>query len=330
MNNSLTWWIYAVIIGSGLLTWAVMPWVARLAEVVGAMDRPVWRSVHRKVTPRWGGLGIVAGALLGSIAVACWIVLYRWPLLEPSSMQISHHLAMGVFCGAAVIFVMGLIDDVKTLEAKDKLLVQILGAAFIVAGGVGCASFDLLGLAHLPLGLWGLLFTTVWILAAINSVNLMDGVDGLVGGLSGLTFIGCSVVAAINGHVGLAFFAAVWAAACAGYLPHNWNPARIFMGDSGSQLLGCLQGVLVWLVFRDANGELALIPALMFMALPMGDTVAVMLRRIAAGEKIFNADKRHLHHQLLARGLNAKSICVVLWSVHLAFIATAIWISMLG
>lgn len=309
----------AMALCAGFVTWGVMPAVGRLARKIGAIDEPVWRSSHKTPTPRLGGLGIVCGGLAG-VAGLLLSSYIGAPSPEADVLHASYkHVApsawLGVLIGGWMIFIMGLLDDISTMAAKSKLAVQIVGTLIMaVAGcsvmGMGAAGFTFgLGWLAIPI-------TCFWLLTTTNAVNLMDGVDGLVGGLSGITFAACAAVSAASGNWVLASVSAIWAASCAGYLPHNWNPARIFMGDCGSQLLGALQGVIILMTFQNAQGVLNLPCAILMLLIPIGDMTRVIVTRLAQGKGIFSADRGHLHHVLLDLKLAPRQICGVLWAGH--------------
>lgn len=332
---------------AALVTFMVMPQVARLATEIGALDKPGGRSIHSRVTPRIGGVGIMAGVIAGLLTIVLGIhdlgiataplsglsgpgestsLGYSLQLVQGSSMIAPETWFAGAL-GIMVMFWMGLADDLWNLPPRPKFLAQIVAAAFVVAGGGYFTGLVFPEFINFPLWWIGIPLTIFWLVGATNATNLLDGSDGLAGGISLITFGGCAVVAASRGDVGIALVAAVWAAACLGYLPHNWNPARIFMGDCGSQLLGFAQGCLVLLVFRTPEGSLDLLPAALFFALPAIDTTQVMLRRRRAGVSVTKADQRHLHHHLRNDlGFNAKMICAALWGFHLLAVGTAMWL----
>lgn len=314
------------------VTWAVMPAVSRLAQRIGAIDKPVWRSSHETPTPRLGGLGIVAGAMAGvaALLLASYIggIRAEMPATLERTLDIPPTAWLGLLIGGWMIFIMGLIDDISAMEAKHKLAVQIVGALIVAGSGCSVLGFELGGFS-MGLGWLAIPAACIWFLTTTNAVNLMDGVDGLVGGLSAVTFSVCAIVSAASGNWILANVCAIWAAACAGYLPHNWNPARIFMGDCGSQLVGALQGVMVLLTFQNAQGELNLPCALLMMLIPIGDMSRVILSRLSQGKHIFSADRGHLHHMLLDLKLRPRQICGILWAGHAltAILAAALFLS---
>lgn len=322
----------AMALCAALVTWAVMPTVGRLAQKIGAIDKPVWRSSHETPTPRLGGLGIVCGGLVGVAA----LLLYRYIGADGSELDGLHQdyrviapsAWLGILIGGWMIFIMGLLDDVSTMAAKNKLAVQIVGTALMAL--TGCAALGVsVGGFSIALGWMAAPVACFWLLSSINAVNLMDGVDGLVGGLSAISFSACALVSASCGNWILASLSIIWAAACAGYLPHNWNPARIFMGDCGSQLLGALQGAIILLTFQDAEGRLSLPCAILMLLIPLGDMTRVILSRLSQGKKIFAADRGHLHHILLDSKRKPRQICAILWTGHAvtALLASILFLS---
>lgn len=304
---------------AALVTWTVMPGVGRLAKRIGAIDEPVWRSSHKEPTPRLGGLGIVFGGLAGVAGLLLSSYIGAGGSNLPTSIQDFKGVApgawLGVLVGGWMIFIMGLLDDISAMPAKNKLAVQMIATLIMAVSGCSMIGLEIAGFSA-GLSWLSIPVACFWLLSTTNAVNLMDGVDGLVGGLSAITFAACAFVSAACGNWILASVAAIWAAVCAGYLPHNWNPARIFMGDCGSQLLGALQGVLVLFTFQNAQGNLSLPCALLMLLIPIGDMTRVILSRLSQGKKIFAADRGHLHHLLLDMKLRPRQICGVLWAGH--------------
>ena len=316
-----------VMVASLVPAYALTPVALRLAKRLGAVDIPDDRKVHEVPTPRLGGIAIFLAAIFG-LAVASGLSafhpsfqpLVKWPPTEPIAIAV----------GTAVVFVLGLVDDVKGLSAPTKLAGQILAAAFVYLGGVSLEWFRLPPFGTLSLGASDSAVTTiVWIVVIVNAVNLIDGLDGLAAGITAIAAATFFIYLFELGR-GLALpdqtaplISVVVLGAAAGFLPHNFYPAKIFMGDSGSMTLGFLLATAtVAGVGRTApinfKAEtvifyLPVVIPLIILAIPILDTALAIVRRARGGKHIFHADKRHLHHQLLEIGHGHRQAVLIMY-----------------
>ncbi len=302
----------------------VTPVVTRVAVWAGAIDRPDhFRRIHKGATPRLGGLGLAFGLLVGILVVifggyldswdglAEW-ALHQWPVLGAS----------------LVVLALGFFDDTQGVGPRLKLACQGLAVLVLYAGGVRIQSFDLLGWAidfghpALPLasiGLSGsfaplsLLVTMLWFLGCMNIWNLIDGMDGLASGVGLLVSGTLTLVAIHHDNIGVAITASALAGSLAGFLLYNWHPACIFLGDSGSLLIGLLIGVIgVQGAFKGASSISILFPILA-MGLPISDTALAIFRRWVRNLPLSAADRRHVHHLLISLGLNPRQAALLLY-----------------
>lgn len=290
----MTQWLPPLLCGLAayLIAWALTPWAIRLAPYIDAVDIPRdGRRMHTHPIPRTGGIALFVAFL------AC---------LSASTAPLSRLLPL--LWGATLLVLLGIFDDIYRLPAPLKLIVQILAAAVSLGNGGGWnalalgATVGVPFLLRLPLGI-------LWTVVLINAHNMIDGMDGLAASIAALESVLLSIVLLLQGNVGFATLCLAIGGACAGYLPYNRHPARVFMGDTGSQLLGLILGVLslhIDLIMAGALG--ALVPLLVF-ALPLSDLIFAVLRRLARGQSPFAADRGHWHHRLVDRGWGQRRAC---------------------
>lgn len=292
-----------------LLATVLVPLFAHYAGALGLLDRPDARKIHHNPVPRVGGIAIAAGALA---AVAVWL---------PPIPEITGYLV-----GALLIFLAGLLDDRLDLDYRIKFGFQILGAlAFIYLGGVQLTRMPFVDGSVLP-GWLGVPLTVIVLVAVTNAINLSDGMDGLAGGTSLLAVGAFGYMAYAGGDKIIALMALCLMGGVLGFLRYNTHPARVFMGDSGSQFLGFSAAVLaILLIERSDAGVCPLVPVLV-LGLPITDTLQVMTRRILGGRSPFSPDRQHLHHRLLDIGLGQHAAVLLIYLVQVALVVTAWWL----
>lgn len=275
----------------------VTPLVRRLAVRVGALDRPIARSVHREPTPRLGGVAIFLAATSAMLA-----------LLGGGGREVHAILA-----GGALIFGVGVVDDLRRLPAWAKFLGQAAAAAVLVAGGVRVEwlTNPFGGMWHLPF--LGIPLTVFWVVAVINVVNLVDGLDGLAAGICSIAALTLMAVAAGQGQAAAVVAMGAIAGAALGFLPHNFNPAKIFMGDAGSMFLGYMIAAASVEWTLKSTTVVALAVPVLALGLPIVDTSFAILRRLAARRPLHEADQGHIHHRLLRLGLTQRQAVVFLY-----------------
>jgi UDP-GlcNAc:undecaprenyl-phosphate GlcNAc-1-phosphate transferase len=307
---------------AGLVTLLLVPSTIRLARRVGAIDLPNPRSLHEVPTPKLGGLAILAGALVAALIWLPWDAETR-----------------AILVGAVVISAVGFLDDVYELGAATKLLGQTVAVVIPVTAGVTVASFtfpflgqvnpgsvDLIGLpgsGAIDLGDVG---TVVGIVAVINVINLIDGVDGLAAGVCVISGISLAVIALSLDRDPAGLLAALTAGASLGFLRHGFPPARTFMGDTGSNLLGYLLGVVAVQGALKTNAVIALFLPLIILAVPILDTGFVVAKRLKYGRPIYRADRWHFHHRMANIGFSQRRTLAYLygWTLVMAGLALAL------
>ena len=293
----------AALAAAALVALLTTPVVRSLAFRVGAVDVPKdGRRMHDHPIPRMGGLAIFFGFLLSVL------------LFLPLTPQLR-----GMLMGGVIIVILGIFDDIFALPALPKLLVQI-GAALVavlhgnviqVLSNPNIFSSDL----YWDLGFLSVPITVVWIVGITNAVNLIDGLDGLACGVSTISSMTLLVIALVVLEPDVALITAALAGGCLGFLPYNLNPAKIFMGDTGSTFLGFILAVVsIQGLFKLYTIISFAVPFLM-LGLPIFDTCFAFIRRIAHGQSPMHADRSHVHHRLIDMGLNQKQAVAVLYLI---------------
>jgi UDP-GlcNAc:undecaprenyl-phosphate GlcNAc-1-phosphate transferase len=308
--------VFVVAFSLGILTTLLLvPAVKRLAFIAGALDKPNARKVHQVPMPLWGGLGVFFGFL---ITLGVMLVAFE-PLRAALTPRLSQHL-MGMLLAGGLIVVVGLVDDRFGMPAKVKLLCQILIGSLMIWFGIRIdyLSLPLLGVVFLEP--WqGVLLTLFWIVGITNALNLLDGLDGLLAGVAlttALVFLGVSL---LKGQVVVALVMATLAGCALGFLRYNFNPAQIFMGDTGSLFFGIMFAGWSVVGLLKSTATLALIVPVCLMGVPILDTSMAIIRRSLSGRPIFQPDKEHLHHRLLGLGLTQRQVVAVIYFINILF-----------
>jgi UDP-GlcNAc:undecaprenyl-phosphate/decaprenyl-phosphate GlcNAc-1-phosphate transferase len=314
-------WAY---LGAALLAVVLTPGVIGLARRIGAVDRPGLRGVHERPVPRMGGVAIFLSAssaivllLFVKDAAARLSSSFDPEALDGSksgaaSYQMQWQLVL-LLCSSALVFLVGLVDDLRHLPAGFKLAAEVGIAGLLCLGGVRISSIALTDQWVVHLGGWGCLLTILWIVGVTNAVNLSDGLDGLA---AGICAIACGVIAIFAIHSGQILMVLVMLAllgSLSGFLIFNFNPARVFMGDSGSLFLGFTIGACsVMCVAKSAALVGLTLPALA-LGIPIFDTLLSALRRFLEGRSIFAPDRGHFHHRLLDLGLHHRHAVILIY-----------------
>lgn len=300
--------VLLIILTTFIFTFSFIPIVKKIASFIGAMDIPNERKVHKTPIPRLGGLGIYGGFLLG------------YMLFGQHSVQMN-----AVLIGSFIILVTGIIDDIKPVPAKYKILGQIAGAAVIpLYGGIVLEDISAFGL-YLNFGVLAVPVTIIFIVAIINCINLIDGLDGLSSGITSIYFLTVGIIGLLlNNSNGLDItLTFIMLGSTLGYLLHNFPPAKIFMGDSGSMFLGYIIAVIALLGFKNITLTSVIIPMLL-LAIPIMDTLFAILRRLINHKPIGEPDKNHFHHQLLKLNLSKRKTVLIIYVIDILFAVASI------
>ncbi|NLB80460.1 MAG: undecaprenyl/decaprenyl-phosphate alpha-N-acetylglucosaminyl 1-phosphate transferase [Clostridiaceae bacterium] len=283
-----------------LVSFASTPIIKKLAVKIGAMDIPDGkRRVHKLPIARLGGLAIFYGFI---VAILCF-----------SNIDKS---IRGLLIGSVIIVGLGIIDDVFKLKAPVKLFVQIVAACIAVLHGIKITYFtnpNIFGAEnYIELGMWAVPITVIWIVGVTNAVNLIDGLDGLAVGVSSISCISLFAISLITQETNIAILTAAAAGAAFGFLPYNIYPAKIFMGDTGSNFLGFFLACISIMGLFKSYAVISFAIPLLILGLPIFDTLFAIVRRIYNKKSPMEADRGHLHHRLLDMGFDQRQAVKIL------------------
>jgi UDP-GlcNAc:undecaprenyl-phosphate GlcNAc-1-phosphate transferase len=300
-----------------LLAVLLTPLVRRIALGVGAVDRPGRRKIHRGTVPRLGGLAIFAAALLPLLSVLFLYSNRLTLLVSEASAQV-----LGLLIGSGTILIVGICDDIWGWNAWVKLPLEVLAAVVVYVAGFQVFSIGNPFGSPIELGVAGPVITILWIVGLANAVNLLDGIDGLAAGTTAFASIALFVCALVLGHHLVALMVIALGGALVGFLRHNFYPAKIFMGDSGSLFVGFTLACLSIEGSLKSSAVVALAIPMLIFGLPITDTALAAGRRFFHGKPIFLGDSEHVHHRLLRSGFSQRQSSVILYGVT-AFLGLA-------
>lgn len=304
-----------------LATLLATPLAKRIALHLGAIDKPDERRINKVPIPRMGGIGIALGLVAAVAAQVAGTKLLGWPTVFVPHMQLQGVDYKLLTVAVVIVFLTGAIDDVRNLKPRQKLLGQILAACVAAASGLVIGNVANPFTAELiPIGWLAYPITVVYLVAFTNVINLIDGLDGLA---AGITAISCAAMFYLSyeaHQIDAAVLACILAGCCLGFLRYNFNPASIFMGDCGSNMLGFLLGVIALLGVNRVAAATTLIVPLVIAGVPIIDTFAAIVRRRRGHTAISQADTGHIQHRLIKQGFDQKQAALMIygWSILLA------------
>ncbi|MBE7011600.1 MAG: undecaprenyl/decaprenyl-phosphate alpha-N-acetylglucosaminyl 1-phosphate transferase [Ruminococcaceae bacterium] len=292
-----------------LISFATTPVVIGIAKKIKAIDVPKdERRVHKKPIPLIGGLAIFYGFL---ISVLCFC-----DLEEP---------VIGILTGALIIVITGVIDDKYSLPAKVKLLMQIVAAVVVLVFGIEIKYIENpFTNQYITFGWLSIPITIIWIVGVTNAVNLTDGLDGLAAGISTIASLSLLILIMFTDNVNLAIITAALAGAGFGFLPYNFNPAKIFMGDTGSMFLGYMLACISVQGLMKTYTVISFAMPILVLGLPIFDTIFAIVRRLVTGRSIMSPDRGHLHHRLLDMGFSQRQTVAILYTLTAILCLTAL------
>lgn len=301
-----------------VMSFAATPLVKVFAQKVGAIDVPKDdRRMHDHPIPRLGGLAMFLGFLLSTL------------LFAKIDTQVR-----GMLLGCVIIVMTGVIDDIVPLKWWVKLLCQLAAAVIAVCHGIRIEMFTnpvlFAGNEWLILGWLSIPITVLWIVLVTNSVNLIDGLDGLAVGVSAIGSVTMLVIALLVSEGNVAVIMAALAGACVGFMPYNLNPAKIFAGDTGALLLGYVLSTMSVIGLFKTYAIISFILPFLVLALPLFDTIFAIVRRVAHGQSPMHADRGHVHHRLIDMGLNQKQAVAILYCISTVFGLAAVILATSG
>ncbi len=292
---------------SMLISYFLTPLIEKIALSIGAVDRPHERKVHKGIIPRLGGVAIYFSFLAALL------------LFIPLNYEV-----FGIVLGATLILIMGIVDDIRHLPAGIKFAVQIVAALILIRFGVMIEFIGNPAGGLINLSLWlGVPLTLFWIVGATNTINFIDGLDGLAAGVSAISLFALGFYAYQAGQTQTTLICLALAGSTLGFLKHNFHPARIFMGDSGSMFLGFMLGAITVQGVMKSIVAVALLVPIVIMGVPIFDTAFAIFRRYRSKQPLSLADKGHIHHRLLHRGFSHRQTVIIIyfWSILLSVVA---------
>ena len=301
--------ILKIVISVMAFTVVLFPVVKWISHHIGALDYPNERKVHKKPMPLAGGLMIFFGFLFG------------YMLFAPENTQM-----LSILIASFIVIITGLIDDIKPVRAKQKLVGQILAACVVTFyGKILLNDISFFGF-YFDFGIYAYPLTIIFILALMNCINFIDGLDGLAAGVSSIFFATIGIIAFIMHNIGsleitLTF---IMLGATIGFLIFNFNPAKIFMGETGSMFLGFMIAVVCLVGFKAVTLTSLFVP-MSILAIPILDTLFAIIRRLISHKPIYEADKKHLHHQLLNKKFSQKTTVLIIYLVSILFSVASIF-----
>jgi UDP-GlcNAc:undecaprenyl-phosphate/decaprenyl-phosphate GlcNAc-1-phosphate transferase len=312
-------------VSSIALSLALTPWVMHVAKVVGAIDKPNERKVHSTPTPRLGGVAIFMSVFISLIAL---LLLDRGLIINT---WIVSREGLFLFGSLALVLALGIWDDIRSLRPSQKFLGQLLLSVLMYFAGFSVTKVSsVFGIGFFNVGILDFPMTILWIIGVTNAINLIDGLDGLAAGIALIASMTMLPMALMNGDVGSAVLIFLLAGSLLGFLRYNFNPAKIFLGDSGSLFLGFMLAVLSVKSSTKITTGFALLLPILALGLPIMDTLLSMIRRVLRPASpsptngknrtskfglMFQPDKSHIHHKLLSNGLSHRKAVLVLYLV---------------
>lgn len=307
VNNYNIFLIILVCFVSGVI---LTPLVKKIAFHIGAVDKPDnKRKVHHKIMPRLGGLAIFLAFLIG------------YMLFAPKTTQM-----LSVLIGGFIIILVGMCDDINSLKPSYKFLGQIIAACIVVFyGNIAFNDMVIFGI-QFKFGVFAYPLAVIFIVAIMNAINFVDGLDGLATGTSTIYFITIAIIGYIMNRLGGldVILCLIMIGSCLGFLVYNFAPASIFMGDAGSMFLGFIISIIALLGFKTATITSLIIPLLLLFE-PILDTALAILRRIIKGESVSAADRQHLHHQFLKRTKSVRKSVLIMYGINILFATVSIF-----
>lgn len=294
-----------------LCAFCITPLIKKLSQKLNATDKPNYRKIHSHPMPTMGGLAIFISFLFGIL------------VLQPES---KYHIA--IVLGASVIIILGFVDDLYQLTPRAKFLFQLVAAGIVVFGGGLQVEFINLPFGgQLEFGLLSTIVTLLWIVGITNAINFLDGLDGLAAGISAIALFTIACMAIFMGNIYVVTMTMILFWSILGFLPFNFHPAKIFMGDTGALFLGFMIAVLSLHGFKNVAVISFVIP-IFILAVPIFDTLIAIVRRVIHKRPFSSPDSSHVHHRLLKLGMTHRQTVLFMYGLSVMFSMAAIILSM--
>lgn len=324
----LSWWHYIIIFAAALAGTVVFtPLVRSLAIKYGVVDKPGPRRVNKEPIPRLGGVGMFMGLAIGILLEIALESAHVFPPGLVSVIGLKHQI-IGICVGVVFILLVGVVDDIWSLPPAAKFAGQIIAACIIAYSGTLLSNFKLPFTDQVVrLGDWSYLITVVYLVCFANVINLIDGLDGLAAGISGIAALSLFALTVGLARNDASLLAVLLAGACIGFLFYNFHPASIFMGDSGSLMLGMLLGTISLVGATRFSSVTALAVPVVIAGVPVIDTFSAIIRRLRGHQPISAADAGHIHHRLLRHGFSQRKsvLLIYAWTALLSLGGAVIW-----
>jgi len=302
-----------------ITAYVITPYTIKFARKVGAVDTPKdERRINKRPMPRLGGLAVIAGFTVSIIYLL--IIMSVEGTIDLNGMEKYGIKLMGFFIGAIILGITCFIDDVKNIPAIAKLAGQVLAAGIVVATGTRIDNLNIPFFQVAELNeVFSIVLTIGWIVGITNAINLIDGLDGLSSGVTLISCLSLIIIFSLNYSPLIAIILiTALAGSLTGFLPYNFNPARTFIGDTGSNFLGYCLAVISILGIAKTYTAIVIVAPLIVLALPVFDTLWAIVRRVVTGKSIkaiIQPDKGHLHHKLIAKGYSQKQAVFILYGI---------------
>ncbi len=321
-NAPMNWIECCIVLAATILaTVALTPLAKSIAVKADAIDYPDRRRVNTVPVPRMGGIAIFGGMIVGAIIIYCGVKLFGWsnPFYQLFGKSINYVLlGAGIVC----MFAVGVVDDIMGLQPKAKFVGQVVAACLASASGLLLTNIQnpFVPDAFIEFGWLAYPITVLYLVAFANVINLIDGLDGLASSISAISAATIFVFSMLAGRYGAALVALVIVGTCLGFLKSNRHPASIFMGDSGSLLLGMMLGIVSLLAVARSTLFISLLVPIVAAGVPIIDTAVAIIRRKRAHQPVTAPDRGHIHHRLLSAGYsqNATVLIMSVWTLALA------------
>lgn len=313
-----------VLIVAIVTTMALTPVAKRIAYAFDAIDYPDNRRVNKRPTPRMGGVALFGGMVASCIVIWLGTFLFGW--IDPFRDYTGHNINFSLLIlGVVLMFFVGVIDDIKGLRAPVKLAGQVIAAAVCSASGLLLSNIQnpFVEGGFIEFGWLAYPITIFYLVAFANVINLIDGLDGLASGISAISSATIFVFAMFASRFDAAILAVLVVGACAGFLRYNRHPASIFMGDSGSLLLGIMLGIVSLLAVARSTLFISLLVPILAAGVPITDTAVAIIRRRRAHQPVDQPDRGHIHHRLLSAGYSQRTTVLIMcgWTAALSVCA---------
>ena len=295
-----------ILFSSAFFTVLITPFFRKVAIANGFVDMPGERKIHSDIIPRVGGIAI---AISFFTAVVLAYSLFYVDLIDSISPL------TGICIGGSLIFLVGLLDDIKGLNAPQKFAGQIVAALVLVRFGFFIKTLEIPFIGTIHLGFWGIALTIFWVVGIVNAFNLIDGMDGLSSGVTVIASIILVIFSILSGNLLMTIVLITVLGSTLGFLWHNWHPAKIFVGDCGAMFLGfLLAAASIEISYKSANANIIFVP-IFALGLPIIDATSAIIRRLWHRRSIFSPDREHIHHKVLDTGFTVRQAALILYSV---------------